>query len=181
MTHRGWAGAALVALALALGLAAAGCAGEDEEAAAGSGIGRSEFQDAMLAYARCMRKYGVDVPDPQPGERAFAIGPGSGPDSGGQREFREADEQCRKHLRDVRPPELSEEERAAFEEAALKHVRCMRRHGIELPDPQAGEGGGIAIPLDSIDLNDPQFREAQKACERYLREGRDALGGGSEP
>lgn len=34
---------------------------------------RSEFEDARLEFARCMRDEGVDVPDPQPGQ----VGPGA--------------------------------------------------------------------------------------------------------
>jgi hypothetical protein len=31
---------------------------------------------------------------------------------------------------------------AKLQEAALKFTRCMRRHGIDMPDPKAGQGGG---------------------------------------
>jgi hypothetical protein len=60
----GRAGAALAALALALVLVLAACGGEDGEAEAAS---TGDRQEAMLAFAECMREQGIDVPDPQEG------------------------------------------------------------------------------------------------------------------
>ena len=42
-----------------------------------------------------------------------------------------AEAACRKHMEDVEPPKLSDEQQQAFKEAALAHGRCMREHGIE--------------------------------------------------
>ena len=185
MTMRGWAGAVLAALALTL--AVAGCGGgEGGERGGGAngpaarGGSASNFEEGLLAYASCMRKHGVDVPDPQPGERGFAITPDGPPTGENGRRFREADEQCRSHLRNVRPPELSDEEKEALREALLKHVRCMREQGIDLPDPSFEEGGGTAIPLGTFDPHDPDFQKAQKACEKHLRE-LDRQFGGATP
>ena len=167
MRVRGWASVASAALALTL--VAAGCGGgEGSSGDAGDRGGRAaKLDDAMLAFARCMRANGVDVPDPQPGERGFVIGPDGPPSEADARRFREADSRCRRHLANVRPPELSEEEREELQEAALKHARCMRRHGIDVPDPTF-EGGGTSIPLGRLDPRDPDFQAAEKACSKYL-------------
>lgn len=170
MKARGLAGAAVAALALALALVAAGCGGGDEEAAAGRTTtgGTADPQDAMLAYARCMRENGADVPDPQDG--GMVITPESGPRTEAERRrFDRAHEQCAEHLENARPPQLSEEQQAELQEAALEHARCMREHGIDMPDPRF-EGGTARIPLGKLDLSDPDFREAQKACEHILRD-----------
>lgn len=167
-------GAALVAVSLAL--VACGGGGSEEGVPRLDGANRTgtsttasqDPQEAMLDYAECMRRNGVDVPDPQGG--GFVITPETQDTSAaGRRKFEEADKRCRHHLANMRPPKLSEEEQAQMREAALKHARCMRAHGIDVPDPDVGEGGRMAIPLDSVDLNDPDFQEAQKACEKHLR------------
>ena len=180
MHSRGWAGAALAALALALTLALTACGGggdDRERVASLDGRGRqasgapTDERKAMLAFARCMREHGVELPDPQAGEGGAVIRPGAGPSSADAGEFQEAEKQCRKHLENVRPPELSEEQEEAMREASLKHARCMRAHGIDIPDPTFGEEGGIArIPLDRVDFDDPDFQAAQKACEKHLRQ-----------
>ena len=55
-----------------------------------------EAQDAMLAFARCMRERGVHVPDPQPGGGGIVAKVGEGPDPRSQ-EFQAAQKECRKH------------------------------------------------------------------------------------
>ena len=186
MQARGWAGALAGALVLTLALAAAGCGGASEDggsgvpraadardaggAAADDGTGAKDSEEAMLAFARCMRANGVDMPDPRAGEGAFVITPDTDPSEGSRERFREAGDKCRRHLEGIEPPELNEEQQEALEEATLEHVRCMRKHGVEMPDPSFGEGGRMAIPLDGIDLDDPDFRTAQKACEKHLRD-----------
>ncbi len=183
----GRASVALAALALTLALALSACGGgggggeadrqrggsQDEAAERGS----KDPQEAMLAFARCMREQGVDLPDPQPGERGFAIevDPG-GASAPFDADFREAEKQCRKHLGNAKPPELSEDDERELREAALKHARCMREEGIDMPDPEV-DGGGVRIEPGSIDPQDPQFRKAQKQCDKHLREALPPLSG----
>jgi hypothetical protein len=171
---------ALTICLLALALAVTGCApaaGGDDDGGVASlqGAGASEAADpseegseavdreeAQLAHAECMREHGVDFPDP--GEGPVQI-------DGSSEEMREADEACA-HLReDIEPPELSNEQREEFKDAALEHARCMREHGIDFPDPTFGEDGGAQIrirPGSGVDPDDPEFREAQEACADKL-------------
>ena len=194
MQARGWASTLAGVLVLALALAAAGCGGESGDdgsgvprAADGGDAGRAaadtrkpkDAEEAMLAFARCMRANGVDMPDPQEGEGAFVITPDTDASERNAKDFREASDNCRRHLEGLEPPELSDEQREALEEATLKHVRCMREHGIDMPDPTFGEGGRMAVPLDGIDLDDPDFRAAQEACEKHLRDAFRGRGSGS--
>jgi hypothetical protein len=63
----------------------------------------ARMQDALFAYARCMRAEGIDMPDPQVngGRVMFKMGtkgeqgPGGGPESP---QFKAADKVCHKHL-----------------------------------------------------------------------------------
>lgn len=186
MNQRLTAAAALVVLALALALSACGGGGESDNGVArlgngsakkGAAAGASQDPDeAMLAYTECMRKNGVDMPDPQSG--GFVITPETQDNSRqGRGKFEKADKNCRSHLKNLRPPKLSEEEEAEMREAALEHARCMREHGVDIPDPEFGEGGQAAIPLDGLNPNDPDFQAAQKACEETLRGFEPGAGG----
>jgi hypothetical protein len=136
------------------------CGGDGGEPAAAESSERKDFERARQAFAECMREHGIDFPDDGPVKI-----------DGSQEEMREAEEACA-HLReDIEPPELSDEQRAEFKEAALEHARCMREHGIDFPDPTFGEDGDARIrirPGSGVDPDDPDFREAQEACSDKL-------------
>src|SRR5918999_561350 len=134
------------ALLAAAGLGLAACGGGEDPATSNEDRVQ-QFREAQLAFARCMREHGVDMPDPTfDGERGLRrIGPGEG---GSEREFREAEQACRKHLEGIEPPELSSEQQAEFRKAALEHARCMRENGIEdFPDPTFGENGRAELRI----------------------------------
>jgi putative hemolysin len=162
-TIRSLAAAVLVVPALALtacGSDAAPAADREQQA-----------RDAQLAYARCMREHGVDMPDPQAGgERGLTL---VAPKGASPEELRRAEQACRKHLEDIEPPELTEEQKREFEEAALAHARCMREHGVDMPDPTFGENGAarIRVGKGGPDPNDPEVREAEEACRDKLPKG----------
>ena len=132
----------IIAATLACGLALTAC-GAEEPAAADP---QQDRREAMLAFAECMRDHGVDVPDPQfDGGRVMQRGPD---ERIPPEKFREAEEACRKLLKDVEPPELSEEQQKEMQEGALAHAQCMRKHGIEkFPDPTFDEDGGAQIRI----------------------------------
>jgi hypothetical protein len=164
----------LIAAALVCGLALTACGSEEPAAPDREQANR----DAMLAYTKCMREHGVDMPDPQPGERGIRL---RAPEGVTPEEMEEAEEACRKHLDKIEAPELSEEQQKEFQEAALAHARCMREHGIDMPDPTFGENGEATIRIrrgdggrGGPDPDDPKFKEAEEAC-------RDKLPFGGEP
>jgi hypothetical protein len=151
----------LLALPIATAaLALAACGGGDDNGDAADS--RAQAREAALEYAECMRRNGVDVPDPEPGEAGIRM---TTPPGGPTPAFERAQEECQKHLEDVEPPELSEDEEREFRERALENARCMREHGIDMPDPTFGEGGRVEQRLGGgIDPNDPAFQEAQREC-----------------
>jgi hypothetical protein len=154
---------ALAALALALVLAA--CGGEDGEAEAAA---TDDRQQAMLAFAECMREQGIDVPDPQEGRLRVRPRSGGAPSEAERSEFEEANKKCREHLEGVGPPELSEEDRVAVQEAMLAFARCMRENGVNVPDPEFGKGGGFFRIVRGGDPEDPDFKAAEKTCREHL-------------
>ena len=174
-----------VALAIAActggGAAPSGVASlEDPDATASpnaSGVAASiSPEDAMLAFARCMREHGVDVPDPQPGNQGgitFRID-ASGID---REQFQDAQEACGDLMQGAGfgPGQaLSPED----QDKLVEFAACMREHGIDMPDPQtAAGGGGIRIGGDGVDPGSPEFQDAMEACDD-LMPGFGPRGGG---
>ena len=157
-------GVAVVALALALLVSA--CGGTDG-GSAGGGNTRDGAENAALEWAECMREHGVDVADPEVDSAGrLVITPDTDPPDPRQPGFRRAmaacDDLMRKALPD--PGDISKEEQARMRDAALEFTRCMRKQGIDMPDPSTS-GRGVAIPVKP---NDPAFQRAAEACEDKL-------------
>ena len=159
--------------ACALGLAA--CGG-DPAAQAGdsSGVDRSDpkTKQAELAFARCMREHGIDFPDPGSDDGPTLLR--SKPGSAERDELEAAEKACERYRKDIKPPELSEEQQQKFKEAALAHARCMRDHGIDFPDPTFSEDGRATIKIGrgAVDPDDPDFKAAEKECQKIMEEVR---------
>jgi hypothetical protein len=70
-----------------------------------------------------------------------------------------------------------EDAQAKAEDAALDYAKCMREHGVDVPDPKVGQGqGGFGIQIQSSDPRENQnFQDAQDACgdilEKAIPEG----------
>jgi len=77
----------------------------------GEGPGKLDpkAQDAMLAFARCMREHGIDMPDPTGNGLLFNSKRGQGPDPSSSK-FKEAERACDHHLGDLGAGERSTEE-----------------------------------------------------------------------
>jgi hypothetical protein len=125
-----------------------------------------EVQDAQVRYSRCMREHGIDMPDPGADEQMrIEI---DDPDA-----WEEAEEECRPILEEIvgtfEPP--SEEEQARMREQALEFAKCMREQGIDMPDPQFSEDGGMTINAGTdegepgaLGPDDDEFQAAAEEC-----------------
>jgi hypothetical protein len=52
----------------------------------------------------------------------------------------------------------------------LAFARCMRQHGINIPDPKPG--GGIGVDGDAgVNPGSPKFKAAWRACGQYEPQG----------
>jgi hypothetical protein len=144
--------------------------------------------EAPLKYAECMREHGIDMPDPtvsDDGGVMIAVGGPTqvdgeaGTDGPDPEEFEAANKDCQHFMDDAvagfDPP--SEEDQKKMQEQALEFSKCMREHGIDMPDPQfSAEGGGLSVsiggpdgsvPIDDgplIDFNSKEFQDASEAC-----------------
>jgi hypothetical protein len=151
-------------------IALGACGGGSDDATAGTGDRRAEFREAALKFAKCMRAHGVDMPDPTAGGGIRIGGPDMGPQD--REKMEAAQKACQKILESVRPPELSQEDQQKFKDQALEFARCMREHGIDMPDPQFQGGGRMTQRLDEgIDPRSQRFQDAQKACAKGMRGG----------
>ena len=136
----------------------------------GTDTGTSDDPEAArLAYAKCMREHGVDVPDPKPGGNGMIqLAPGTGPGGGVDAEtFDSAQQACAKYAEDMGGPGVAGLGEAD-KERMLKFARCMRDQGIDVPDPDFGEKGEVAVEVPLGSADDPDFQAAHEACQRYF-------------
>jgi hypothetical protein len=174
--------AALLGAAL-LTLVAASCGGDDgggeqvaslgdDDGGAASTTTTSEERDpeeAMLAFARCMREHGVDVPDPDSSGRVRIRGALGGRSPAEREKFQEAQKACEDELGEI-GPRISDEDRAELQEAMLAYAKCMRGEGLDFPDPQF-DGGGVIMRAG--DPDSPEFEAADEKCRHHLQAVRE--------
>jgi hypothetical protein len=158
--------AAGVLVALTLGACGGGSGGDPQATSA------ERRQDAELKFARCMRQHGIDMPDPAPGG---GIRLQATPKTAAKMES--AQRACNRYLEAV-APKLTPAQVAEIRDQALKFSRCMRQHGIDMPDPQVSSNGGIGIRVRKggpgkagLSPDSPAFNDAQEACKSYMPEG----------
>jgi hypothetical protein len=167
---------ALAATALFALTACGGNSGSGDEVASLNGGDKKENQqakddgksdqDKMREFAKCMREHGVDMPDPDAdgGIRMHAAGPadateGVAADGANGDKMQKADDACKSLLPNGgKPKPLSPEDLDKMRQQA----KCMREHGVDMPDPDPNNPG-MAISLG--DGKDPAaLDKAFKEC-----------------
>jgi hypothetical protein len=131
-----------------------------------------------------MRDHGVQMNDPDPNGGGFGFGGGGGGGGGGFRanqdnpNFQTAITACRSQLPNGgAPPSLSPEQLDALRVFA----KCMRDHGVDMPDPDPNAGGLGLARGGRFDFNNPAFQKAFEACRDKLPFGRGRSGAPSTP
>jgi hypothetical protein len=166
-----------VAALVVVAVLSAGCGGSGGSGAAGGDTtatvasGRPDAAtatDSALAFARCMRKEGVPMPDPQPVEGGGGVGfalVGDGMKNISPARLAAAQKTCEKLLPAFPTPSTEDIEKMT--ENALAFAKCMRGQGIDMPDPQvSGEGMTQQILPDGVDVRGPRFQKAADECGR---------------
>ena len=171
MTTRHALPSLLAATAASLLLAACGGSSGNDPSAAQSDDAKQQ------AFVGCMRKAGLDIKEQTTSSggtehRAMAL---RVPKGVSPARLQQIQRDCARKTGGG-PREPSKAEQAKFLDQALKFARCMRAHGIDIPDPKA-QGGGITIGRggpggDSIDPRSPAFQRAQNACKSFLPGGK---------
>lgn len=161
---------ALAGLPLVAALALTGCAsggegpgiasaGGAEPDAAASGEPFSD-EESMLRYVECLRENGLDVQDPEPG---------GGLQIRVEKEDAEVAEEAMEACEGF-APSIPEEDAEAMHEEMLGYAQCMRDNGVEaFEDPRPGEG----LHIDPDITEDPDFGQAQDACDELLGNERE--------
>jgi hypothetical protein len=134
-------------------------------------------ETARLEFARCMRDHGVDVPDPGAGGGvAIAING----DSADAKKTQAAIEACQQFMG---TPGDAPEVDQAMQDNMLAFSKCMREHGVDMPDPVFDGKGGVTVTAGvgdgGMDPSSKTFQAAQEACKSIL--GDSVQFGGTSP
>ncbi len=155
-----------------LTLAVGACGGSDSSTDASesggssaSGATSNEQDSSQVKLAQCLREQGLDVPDTQ-GHGAFAQL------SAAERKRLEAALQgpCREYQSGAFG-DGSEPQSQDFLDAITAFTVCLRKQGVDVPDPDPASPFTV---LHSIDQSDPKVADAAAACQDKL----SALNGG---
>jgi hypothetical protein len=154
------AGFGLTAL---LSLSACG-GGDHADGTAGPGGGGrtapAANTDQLVKYAQCLRGQGLDVPDPKPGQNLGTWLQSAGLD---WNKLQSANGACQDKL----PPGVRDRVNdPQTQDNLLKFAQCMRKNGVDMPDPKGGQ-----VDFGNLDRNSPQFKAAADKCRQALAPG----------
>ena len=145
-------------------VAACGGASNHKPTSAGTASLSTQYRDAVK-YAHCMRAHGIsNFPDPRnPGGFSQAAlsavnvaAPAYGP----------ALNVCQRLLPNAGAPTKAESEATLLK--AIKVAKCMRKHGIHMPDPTLQPNGQLEINMANVNNNDPRFNSVGTFCEQQV-------------
>jgi len=129
--------------------------------ACGGGSGKSasspsaNANDKAVKFAQCMRQHGVPMADPTDGR--ITINNTAGP--AGQSKMDAAQQACKQYS----PIGNGATQSAQDRDRQLKMAECMRRHGVNVPDPKPGQQGML---MTSGPQDQGKMQEALKACQQ---------------
>jgi hypothetical protein len=174
--------ALVMAVPAVFGLTACGAnGGDDGIASAGGGSAKASAsaspsqslnpQDRALKFAQCMRQNGVDMPDPgSDGRIQIRANPGN------QAKVQAAMKKCQHFMQGG--GRLGNPDDPKVRDQMVKFAQCMRQHGVDVPDPQPGQGLQFRVNKGS----EAKLQAAQKACQQYApgggAKGSTSVGGG---
>jgi hypothetical protein len=180
--------AMMMVLALAaLALAACGSSGNDNS---GKPSNDDKAFDNAVRLAGCMRQHGIQMSDPQRTSGGGIMmksggGPGSKTKAGAadpdSPKFRAAERACAKYAVDPDSShQPSPQEQAERNDALIGYAQCMRRHGLDYPDPRI-EGNRVSQRLGpGANPNSPKFKAADRACHAIMEKFGPGPGGGGD-
>jgi hypothetical protein len=169
-------------LALALALTVAACGGGGGKGSGVASLGGADQATSTtnasgsdgydlrraLVFTRCMRQHGYDLPDPQLEGNNVGL---QLPNYQGQRapKFQAAWQACRRYAPNGGQPQRPS---AQDRQQALAFARCMRQHGINLPDPKITAEGIDQPPAPGVHRDDPRLTAAEQACAQGGKGGK---------
>ena len=175
------AGIALIAV-----VALTACGGDDDSlgvasiddvadttppAVAGEDPSAGGDEAAVIQFAECMRRGGIDFPDPivdAEGDVGFDLLALRDLADVDQDDLEAAFEDCFEYLEGVSFG-FEQVFEAEFQDAVLEFSVCMRANGFDMPDPDFSAllSGGPLYPVEP-DIDDPDFEAAFDECQDTL-------------
>ncbi|WP_406527233.1 hypothetical protein [Streptomyces sp. I8-5] len=156
-------GVAAYLIAAAVVLSATACSGDGGGSGSGTKNGGSASgtkktdEDQALEHRKCLREHGLNVAEPKPGDdvRGMTI------DGGGKskQEMEKAFKACQDKAVGGGAKEITQ----ADKDKMLAFARCMRKNGIDMPDPKFDGGMAQAPAMQQKDMK--KFEKANAACE----------------
>ncbi|MFB6714883.1 MULTISPECIES: hypothetical protein [unclassified Streptomyces] len=151
-------------MAAAVVLSATACSGDGGGSGNGSGTKSGDSasgtkktdEDQALEHRKCLREHGLDVAEPKPGEDGRGMTIKGGGKS--KKEMEKAFKACQDKSVGG-PKEITQ----AQKDKMLAFARCMRKNGIDMPDPKFEGGMAQAPALQQKDMK--KFEKANAACE----------------
>lgn len=152
---------------LVLAVVLGGCTASNTNSDPAGMAKTEEIGRAAVQFSQCMREHGHPLPDPTFNDEGFPVYgdvPGAVPDKGA--EFDETARTCMEPLRAAYQAAGVPNKKEPDPEELLGFTRCMREHGVEIPDPTVAEP--LQIPKDAYDS--PAWQPAAEACGSLLPE-----------
>jgi hypothetical protein len=184
----------LLLLAVGAALLLGACGSSDDNGGSGSSAKSQQDKafEGALEYAKCMREHGIDMPDPQRvGSGGIKMTQKGGP--GSKAKMDAANKDCQKYMVKGGGKAPSAAEQAKAKDAMLAYAKCMRAHGVDMPDPKfSSNGGGTTFQLGGPgnkggstggpNPDSPTFKAADEACHSKLADiERNGPGGDGGP
>jgi hypothetical protein len=165
----------LVAAGVGCCLALAGCGGSGSGDPGGEASSQRAAEQTAVKFAKCLREHGLNAETSNgPDGKGFGIhisgvphgphGKEEGPASGPPPQFQAAMSDCKRYAPKGPLESLSPAQKAEEKQKALEFARCMRSHGVEVPDP----GASGVLELNNIDPQSATFQSAQNACHHLM-------------
>lgn len=151
--------------ALGLGLLA-GCDSTGDGAPAAGLAKTDEIGRAAVGFAQCMRDHGYQVPDPTFDSDGLPVYGDRLGDMPKNDDFDRVRATCAEPLTAAYQAAGVPNKKEVKPEDLLGFARCMREHGIDIPDPTPDEP--LSIPKNAF--NSPAWQPAKQACESQLPE-----------
>jgi hypothetical protein len=130
-----------------------------------------DAESAMIAFTQCLRDQGIEVGDPTVGsDGSLQLPPIEFVVEGSSTEGEEPDfsafedkiAQCDDLLGSVGSVG-SNSDSVGFEDAFVEYTQCMRDNGVDMPDPDFSNGGGV-IDLSIGGADGGDFEAADAIC-----------------
>lgn len=154
----------------------AGC--DSSEGGGAAGLAKTEqIGQAAVLFAQCMREHGYPVPDPTFNDEGLPEYGGNLGSIAKNEDFDRVRQTCAEPLTAAYQAAGVPNKKEVKPEDLLGFARCMREHGIDIPDPTTEEP--LSIPKNAF--TSPAWEPAKRACESLLPESwRAALSPGGK-